>query len=126
MRRIPASLVVAISLLGCGSPALGEPVELLTGVTPITGIGGCYTNHAGGMLLADATYGTRFVYGTVSEGVPVLWPPGFTGRRAGNEVAVLDTQGNVVATTGRRYEIEGGSYHELPYPFVACGYVRPA
>ena len=69
MRRIPASLVVSIALLGCGSPTLGEPVELLTGATPFTELGGCYTNQAGGVLLADATYGVgRELFARLREG----------------------------------------------------------
>ncbi len=34
-----------------------------------------------------------------------MWPAGYTARRLGTEVIVLDTQGNVKATTGRTYHI---------------------
>jgi hypothetical protein len=50
--------------------------------------------------------------------IQVLWWPTFTGRRFGNEVAVLDGDGKLVARTGRRYRIAGS--HE-PIGFVACG-----
>lgn len=53
------------------------------------------------MLLADPDYGTSF------DGMPVMWPVGFTGERAGGEVVVLDS-GKIVATTGREYYISFG------------------
>ena len=34
-----------------------------------------------------------------------MWPIGMTGRRVGSEIEVLDSAGEVVATTGRRYFI---------------------
>lgn len=37
-----------------------------------------------------------------------MWQPGFTGRRAGAEVAVRDRGGVVVAVTGRDYKLGGG------------------
>ncbi len=91
---------MALSLLGC-SPAgliapLGEPVPLLTGDL------GCYAGGEGGPtapLLAEPQYGTSFF------GKPVMWPSGYTARRVGTEVAVIDTKGNVKATTGRIYHI---------------------
>jgi hypothetical protein len=36
-----------------------------------------------------------------------MWKPGFKGARVGSEVLVLEPFGNVVATTGRRYQISG-------------------
>jgi len=72
-----------------------------------------------------------------------MWPPGFTGRRVGSEVAVFDTHGDLVATTGRSYSIAGtrlfpadSNDHAMfrrgivPSPIgefmlYACGLVRP-
>jgi hypothetical protein len=59
--------------------------------------------------------------------MPVMWPSGYTARRAGSEVEVLDTQGKVIATTGRTYRIsrayapellpnDDGSYEGTPPP----------
>jgi hypothetical protein len=38
----------------------------------------------------------------------VIWPTGFTGvRTTGGEVAVVDGKGNLVAVTGRTYQLQG-------------------
>jgi hypothetical protein len=56
--------------------------------------------------------------------VPVMWPGGYTGRRVGVEVQVLNEAGDVVATTGRRYRIDGQVQAAIAYdksgPFPAC------
>ena len=74
------------------------------------------------------------VYRTRFNGMPVIWPFGFTGvRLVGGEVAVLDDAGNVIATTGKEYGIapapaSGGEMRRLvetigAYPAAAnCGY----
>lgn len=113
-----ALLVAAVLATGCGGIASGDRVELLTAEL------GCY---AGGEswstdeLVADAEHGTTFT------GRPVVWPSGFTGRRAESEVEVLDAAGNVRATTGRRYWIATAyPLESLPgdqFPAaVDCGY----
>ena len=97
MLRVVSSVALALSLLGCGSAAPpGESVRLLTGDLS------CYAGGEGGPtapLLAEPEYGTSF------DGRPVMWPTGYTARRVGTEVVVLDTQGKVKATTGRTYHI---------------------
>ena len=104
MLRVVISVALALSLLGCGSAAPpGESVPLLTGAT------GCYAGGEGGPtapLLAEARYGTSF------SGKPVMWPRGYTARRAGSEVEVLDTQGKVKATTGRTYHMSSAPVYE--------------
>ena len=68
----------------------------------LTGDLGCYAGGEGGPtapLRVDARYGTSF------DGRPVMWPAGYTARRVGTEVVVLDGDGNVKATTGRTYHI---------------------
>jgi hypothetical protein len=112
-------------VLGCGSTVLpGDRVELLTdnGNPPTPG---CYTNSAEGQLMVDPRYGTTIVDSDVgaTAPVPVMWRLGFTGRRAGSEVEVLDPAGNLVATTGRRYRIAGGYTGENPRLFWACDFV---
>jgi hypothetical protein len=115
------ALLFAVALLGCGSA--GEPVSLLTSAAP------CYLDWTLGLLSVDPTYGTQVKDeggdppGSVSV---VMWPPGYTGRRDGAEVSVLDPNGAVVATTGHRYKIRGG--FSGPFPpaipiraFAACG-----
>ncbi len=147
MRRVVAALALALSVLGCGLKAPGEPVALLTGnpLTDYAGVQGCYTSAAAGLLVVDATYGTAITDSHAGgpavdwPTAPVMWPAGSTGRRLGFEVAVLDPAGNVVATTGRSYRLEGGYWSETIIPtkenhyafsgprvFLACGSVDPS
>jgi hypothetical protein len=97
MRSVIATLALAGCLLGCGSAPVGLPAPLLTGVD------GCWAGGETGLegpLLVHPEYGTTF------HDMPVMWPVGFTGvRLARGEVAVLDADGKVVATTGRTYFI---------------------
>jgi len=109
-----ALLVAAVLATGCG-----ERVELLTADLACY-LGGEAPRTA--ELVADAEQGTTFT------GLPVVWPTGFTGRRAGSEVEVLDAGGNVRATTGRRYWIApahrphgAGDLDQFPAA-VDCGY----
>lgn len=114
MLRVVSSVALALSLLGCSSAGSSAPPVESVGssaapsappgesVPLLTGDLGCYAGGEGGStapLLAEPQYGTSFF------GKPVMWPTGYTARRAGSEVEVLDTQGNVKATTGRTYHI---------------------
>ena len=62
----------------------------------------CPYNFTVGLLIIDPEYGTAAQNG---EGIhPLIWPLGYTARRlAGGEVAVLNRNGAVVATTGKKY-----------------------
>ncbi len=92
MRLVSTTLALAILVLGC---SIGNPVHLLTG--PSNCYAGGEVGHEG-VLRADPKYGTVF------QGVPVIWPVGFTGTPVpGGEVAVLNEAGLVVATTGKEY-----------------------
>jgi hypothetical protein len=100
MLRVVSCVALALSLLGCDAGGVGAPpgesVPLLTGDL------GCYAGGEGGptaLLLAEPQSGTSVF------GKPVMWPTGYTARRAGSEVEVLDTQGKVKATTGRTYHM---------------------
>jgi hypothetical protein len=139
-----ATIVVALALclVGCGwLPPYGDPVQLLTGPPDGNG-GGCFAASASGLLVVDATHGTAIVgnnlpsmVGLGDVPVTVAWRPGFTARRSGSEVEVLDPQGSVVATTGRSYLIPGGYVSaggsSLNWPglttdvFWACGDPEP-
>ena len=117
-------IALGLCLVGCASePPPGEPVDLLTANL------GCYAGGEGGataQLIAEPKHGTSFL------GRPVMWPAGYTARRVGTEVVVLDRDGNVKATTGRTYHIsiayapdEGmyGPYKGNAYPAAAeCTY----
>ena len=117
MLRIATTLALALCLPGCGSVVLPwDRVELLTD----NGAPGCYTTAArGGQLIVDQTHGTAIHDGSDAP-VPVMWPLGFTGRRVGSEVEVVDPDGKVVATTGRTYNFRGGVTPEDPPVFWAC------
>jgi hypothetical protein len=97
MRLAATSLALMLCLVGC---VFGE-VELLTG----TDAHGCYAGgegHYEGPLVAGGEYGTTV------NGKPVMWPVGWTGRRVGFEVEVLDDTGKVRAITGKRYKFDLG------------------
>ena len=131
MKKVFLAVLLAGAMVGCGSAgaSLGEPVELL--VAAPSGEDACYNlNWIEGQLVADPTYGTAVTsdfYG--QRTVPVMWGRGFTGRRSGSEVAVLGPDGKVVAVTGHRYRMEGGSVGGNPdggppFSFRACGSVQ--
>jgi hypothetical protein len=127
--KILAILAAAsLVLLGCASspvpPLLtGVPLAAQSGDTQI----GCVLDATTGALVADSAYGTQIVLDGGSR-VPVMWPPGFTARFDGAEVAVRDTDGHPIATTGERYRLTGGflgrDADALRYSFPvfwACG-----
>ena len=136
MTRIAATLVIGLLVTGCGllrEPVpTPEPVQLLTSDPQQRG---CYSLQIDVPLSVDPTYGTgsgqQIVRGDWVQ--VVAWRAGFTGRRIGSEVEVLDPQGNVVATTGHTYSLQGGypptpsNWPGFPYNiFWACGDVHPA
>lgn len=119
MHRRPIALAAATLLLaGCLLPS--STVPLLTGNL------GCYAGGEGGatgQLVPDPENGTSFL------GRPVMWPDGYTARRSGAEVVVLDARGNVRAITGRTYHISHAFSPGVipgddgPFPAaVECGY----
>jgi hypothetical protein len=102
----------------------------------LTGVNGCFAGGEqgnAGLLRVDQDHGTSF------NGMPVMWPLGFTGVRHEAGVDVLDSAGNVVARTGRVYYLSrgpvtgtgnmfdaGGAYPaaaNCPYPWdlIDCG-----
>jgi len=123
--RLSLMFLVAVTAAGCEGP----PVTLLTGQNPFTdgepGMVGCYTNFAVGELEVDATYGTAITDESIGGTGPVRWPTGYSGRHSGSEVEVLDRDGQVVARTGNRYQIEGAFVGDGPRAWLACGYVLP-
>jgi len=121
-------------------PSLGEQVPLLTQrpvaqTPPVGAVTGCYTNWWAGVLTVDKTYGTAMADEGMAAATghsqppgPIMWPTGYTGYRVGSQVAVVDTNGNVVAITGQRYKIIMGGLTDLdpiephvPGALLACG-----
>lgn len=103
-----AGVGVVVSVLAVGALVLGSfsaPVPLLTN----SGEPVCDVAGTTGMLIVDPKAGTAIVQEDMGQlTVPVVWPAGYTGRKIGDQVEVLDTTGRVVARTGQRYFIEGG------------------
>ena len=113
MRWITASLALAVSLLGCA--IRGEQVPLITDEA-VSG-SGCVLMYQIVDVMADPTSGTVIK----GSGEPLRWPKGYTARRVGSEVQVLDRAARVVLTTGSRYWMCPAIY--LPHWVV--GEVRP-
>jgi hypothetical protein len=95
----------------------------------------CYTSGAYGLLVADPVAGTALKWhypGNPAQEAedsdrppqPVMWPHGYRARSAGSEVEVLNEAGEVVATTGHMYALEGGGRSDVN-AFYACGKVIP-
>jgi hypothetical protein len=103
-KRVAAALAALALFLVAGWWLFLGRVPLLTGS------GTCYVNEAHGLLVVDLTYGTAIIDNMVRSEIPepVAWPAGYTGRRVGSEVEVLNRQGNVVAVTGREVTLPGG------------------
>ena len=131
MKWLVIALVVALSLVACDvrRDASGPPFTLLTAPASV-GIGsgkGCFTFGVAGALTVGP-------FGPTIDDVPVLWPAGFTGQRRGNEIAVFDPRGTLVATTGQSYNFDGGYVGDASLPglalptesaFFACDRVTP-
>lgn len=130
MRRVATVVALALCLVGCEavSPLPAETFDLAHSREPADGrIGACSLGWwTGGRLIVDGDRGTSIVveggdFGTTGAKLQVLWWPRYTGRRVGNEVEVLDPDGKVVATTGRRYRIEAAFPMQEDGGLVACG-----
>ena len=122
-KLVAATLALALVLVGCELPLTELPPTrpvIVTGSPANStlmmggnGHGGCIWVRNTGLLVADPNYGTaiRFMDSgglPADAGIPVLWPPGFVGRRSGSEVEVLDPHGKAVAVTGKMYLTDGG------------------
>ena len=97
MRRIAVAVAVALLVaIGVLVSSNAAPAPLLTGASESCWAGGA--PGYGGLLTADATYGTSM------RGYPVMWPIGYAARReVGGAIEVLNAKGAVVARTGRVY-----------------------
>jgi len=118
-RRSALALVLGLVLVLAFAVSFLWPVPLLT--APDDGMVGCFTSGASGILTVDATYGTAIIENDAP--IPVMWPIGYTGRRSGSQVEIVDKSGHVVARTGTQVQIGGGYTGENPRAFLACGTV---
>ncbi len=99
-RAFIAGLILAGILAACSSD---NRVPLATSQPDVVG---CPLARASGTLVTDAESGTAIVVGT--ERRPVIWPYGFSARKAASVVEVLDAEGDVVARTGESVGLSGG------------------
>jgi hypothetical protein len=119
--RVALALPLALALVACA----GGPVALTTAGDRANV--GCYLANTTGMLIPDAQAGTAIVSEDMGQTtVPVRWPPGYTGRRSGGQVEVLDSGGDVVARTGQRYTLLGGYSPDGPWEACVGGVYPPA
>ena len=110
VRRALLVSLAALLLAGCGSSA--ESVRLLTATRPNPdGLpdGACPLWQVQGELIEEATAGTAV---RQPDGVTITlaWPMGYTARRPGETIEVLDARGQVVAVTGRKYQFWTAAY----------------
>jgi hypothetical protein len=97
----------------------GGPVALRTTETPGYGTQyGCYAAGTGGQLVVDAEAGTAVLETEMSHSrVQVTWPRGYTARRSGGEVEILNRYGEVVARTSTEVHLVGGYEN---HSFLVC------
>lgn len=111
-KRVAATLAVLALVLVGGWWFFLRPPDLLF----VTANGPCYVGPLGGLLVADPRTGTAI------GSQPLVWRTGYTGRRVGSEVEVIDEHGEVVATTGQQVLLMGGGKMSDGLPgFLVCG-----
>jgi hypothetical protein len=90
-----------------------ETIVLLTGnLKPV----GCPAAVVEGQLIPDSSAGSAIMLGDLVW--RIRWPVGYSGRRAGDEVEILDQTGQVVARTGTHVRLGGGEIE--PGIWLAC------
>ncbi len=105
--------LAALLLATCG--ASGSSIPLRTALWP-GGLpeGACYLSYGGGDLIEHPAYGVAVE--NVNGIYELEWPSGFTARRSGGNIEVLDSKGTIVAVTGRKIRIDGASWGRPPGP----------
>jgi hypothetical protein len=84
-----------------------------------SGMVGCYTSGTSGDLVTDLVSGVAIIERT-GRRIAVTWPPGWTGRRSGTEVEIVDSHGDVHMRTGTHVYLMGG-YWYVDGSFLTCG-----
>ena len=122
-----AVLLVLVALVVLFGWPVGLPVDIKHGQLPGSSgsfgdpgdVIGCYTSGTTGDLVNDPSAGIVIVEQGGYRHV-VDWPPGWTGRRSGSEVEVLDDTGNFVVRTGTKVSLLGGYLPNPEQDFLAC------
>ncbi len=97
--RAVAILVASVLFVACGT---GEPVTLRTGSAE------CYDGSIGDLAFDPATGSITLDTSLGRE--PVQWPSGYTGRRSGSQVEILNANAKVLYRTGTRVALMGDPY----------------
>ena len=96
-----------VTWMGRPDTAPSEDVVLAYRTDPFTPM--CHLNYKHGTLVAHAPTGVAIAERDGGPLVPILWPAGFTARRFGTEIEILNESGKVIAVTGNRYKFDGGT-----------------
>jgi hypothetical protein len=107
-RFLGALLASALFFAACEAQ---EPVTILTGSAA------CYDGWSGDLAFDAVTNSVSFDIGVGPE--PIQWPLGYTGRRSGQEVEILNRAGKVLYRTGTRVSLLGDGYTDEV--FRVCG-----
>lgn len=107
--------VFLIALAACTLGQVDGPVAIMTGSEG----GACALARVGGVLVEDPKSGLAFKWDGAN--MPVVFPYGYTARRVGGVVFLIDPSGRVVGREGD--EVHGGGAYGPDRVFVQCGLV---
>jgi hypothetical protein len=95
-------LALALCLLGCDALAQSEPIEVRTSDSG-TLDAQCYLAGTAAELILDPSIGLAWRFGR-DDIRRVIWPRGYTARRVGSEIQVVNRDGLVIARSGKVVE----------------------
>ena len=101
-RLISSIFALALVLLGCDALAGSGRIDVRTSDTDAP-VAQCYLAGAAAELVLDPGVGVAWKFGP-DDIRPVIWPRGYTARRVGSEIQVLNREGTVIARSGSRVE----------------------
>jgi hypothetical protein len=108
-RFLSAVLASALLFAACDTR---QPVTILTGSAE------CYDGWTGDLAFDAASNGVSFDIGAGPN--PIQWPLGYTGRRSGREVEILNRAGTALYRTGTRVSLMGDGW-QSDKMFRVCG-----
>jgi hypothetical protein len=120
------ALLAAATTITIGAMAVYGATALVPGApVPIgTGPERCYLSSIDGDLVTDPDTGTAIIEG--GQRVPVIWQPGWTGRRSPfGEVVILDSSGRTLGRTGTHVRIGGGYPPQPAGTWLGCWIDHP-
>ena len=89
MLALGALALSSVLLVSCSAPDESVVIQ-----TDSQSYNDCLLVGFGGVLVADPTYGLAL------QGTGVIWPTGYSARREGGKIVLLDPAGNSVAREG--------------------------